>query len=236
MSHVPKRAVGHSLFLPESERQVIELPEKQTSAYTESAVKPLLTTLQQSYNLSDYRSNYGQTVSADYHPSPSFKPRNSLTSGSAEFPDFRPAKLWRSEYQAASHQIAGSQPPAPSGHGRHAPRKTPVVSVDLGVSTSAETFADPACLAKHKKPVSFMPGYQGFVPSNMHNPYVEAYARGERREDRDRSNITENFQRVLPGYTGYLPVNGSNDRNPRQATTMTETGRVFAVHNNWTLI
>jgi hypothetical protein len=112
--------------------------------------------------------------------------------------------------------------------------------VDLGVSTAAEAFTDPSVkvASTPESAAFFIPGYQGFVPSNVHNPYVARYARGERREEeaRELSNITENFQRVVPGYTGYLPVNGSNDRNPRQTSTVTETGSAYSVHKTWTLI
>jgi hypothetical protein len=235
MSSIPKRAVGHSLYLPEHERQVIDLPEHRASAYSESAKPSQLTSLQQSFNLTDYRANYAQTIPGDYHPVAAFKPRNGLTSGNAEFPDLRPARLWRSEYEASRISPASFEAPrAPVRPGFQ--RKAPVVSVDLGESTAAAAFKNPETREAAETGTFFVPGYQGFVPGNTHNPYVAKYASGARRETREASNITENFQRALPGYTAYLPVNGVNDRDPRQRGRATETAQALDVANSWTLI
>jgi hypothetical protein len=239
MSTIPKRTVNHSLYLPSSERPILDLPHYARTCYTQSAHPPLLTTAQQSASLSDYQQNFARTIPADYHPDPSFKPKNNLTSGTAEFPDFKSAALWKSETHAAFVPVtAAARPAAVAVASRLA--SAPVVSVDLGLSTSAETFKDPHKIAAQTVATadlkSVVPGYQGFQPSNQHNPYVAAYMSGTRRERRETGNITENFQRVMAGYTGHQPSSGVNDRNPRQVNRRTETGQEFGVGEMWRLI
>jgi hypothetical protein len=74
-----------------------------------------------------------------------------------------------------------------------------------------------------------VPGYQGFMPTNTHNPKCEKIEQG--REPREKpgmgSNITEIYHENIPGYTGHLPVDSRNDLGPRQIVSRTTFGSSY---------
>jgi len=92
--------------------------------------------------------------------------------------------------------------------------KLPVAKSDLTVGTTKGT--------------SHIPGYQGFLPTNTNNPKVAAVEAGMNIRSGDKTNITEIFHLNLPGYAGHIPACSSNDRGPRQMSTMTVMGKAFS--------
>ncbi|EER19989.1 hypothetical protein Pmar_PMAR006885 [Perkinsus marinus ATCC 50983] len=79
---------------------------------------------------------------------------------------------------------------------------------------------------------AYIPGYQGFIPSNVRNPSVVSQALGKNvREASDKIIMTEIYSHNIPGYEGYQPTDSTNDKGPRQLTSSTVYGSDFAVRN-----
>jgi len=140
----------------------------------------------------------------------------------------RVAKQYGAPYQMGDPPCCVSQPMMMSFYQRefgtygsnprhriqHGDTKLPVQKSDLTVGTTKGT--------------SHVPGYQGFLPTNTNNPKVAAVEAGTSNRSVDKTNITEIFHLNLPGYAGHKPSCASNDRGPRQMSTMTVMGRAFS--------
>jgi hypothetical protein len=74
-----------------------------------------------------------------------------------------------------------------------------------------------------------IPGYQGFMPTNTHNPKCEAIEQGreERVKPGQGANLTEIYHQNIPGYSGFLPTDSRNDLGPTQITSRTTFGSSY---------
>lgn len=78
------------------------------------------------------------------------------------------------------------------------------------------------------KGTNFIPGYQGFIPTNTNNPKVAMIEKGDGVRSNDKGNLVEIYHLNTPGYAGHVPTNALNDKGPRQISTMTVHGKDFS--------
>jgi hypothetical protein len=78
------------------------------------------------------------------------------------------------------------------------------------------------------KSTKYIPGYQGFIPTNTNNPKVAEIEKGERIRSNDKNNLVEIYHLNIPGYAGTVPANARNDKGPRQISTMTIHGKDYS--------
>ena len=92
-------------------------------------------------------------------------------------------------------------------------RRTGVSSNNYFYRESKLTLS-PDCRSKNEYTVGstrgsgFIPGYQGFIPTNTVNPQVAAYERSCGGRPHTKSDIQ--YSREMPGYTGYRPLHVLN--------------------------
>jgi hypothetical protein len=74
-----------------------------------------------------------------------------------------------------------------------------------------------------------IPGYNGFLPTNTHNPRCAKIEQGAepRVKPGMGANMSEIYHQNVPGYTGFLPTDARNDLGPRQITSRTTFGRAY---------
>jgi len=72
-----------------------------------------------------------------------------------------------------------------------------------------------------------IPGYSGFLPTNLANPRVAKAESGMNLRSTDKSNLTEQFHVNLLSYAGHVPTNPNNDTGGVKVHTQTEFGRSF---------
>jgi len=77
------------------------------------------------------------------------------------------------------------------------------------------------------KGTAHIPGYQGFLATNTVNPKVAAVAHGGNLRSTDKANITQVFHTNCVGYAGHKPENARNDRGGVTQDSRTTIGRDF---------
>jgi len=252
MSHIPKRATQHGIFLSSCEVAPAQLKpgqkQVQRQMYTEEARDLTENYMQPDINRdSIYQSEHGKCTIPDHYKSPvqPIKPTFAPTGGEGH----QGSAHWKSEAKS-SHSLASvdgatyhrqhgpsyqaANPPACVGGGnpytsygeeygkygsdpRHkvhpeAP-KMPVFKTDLTFGTAKGT--------------NHIPGYQGFLATNTHNPYVARVEGGANIRSVDKTNITAVYPTNKPGYLGHRATHHSNDKGGVSLTTATTTGRSF---------
>jgi len=108
----------------------------------------------------------------------------------------------------------GSDPRSKVPKGEENTQKLPAFKNALTVGTTKGT--------------AHIPGYQGFLATNIANPKVAAIAHGGNLRSTDKSNLTEAYHTNIVGYSGHVPMNACNDRGGVSITNMTTSGRSFA--------
>ncbi|KAF4689880.1 ATPase, P-type (transporting), HAD super, sub IC [Perkinsus olseni] len=287
MAYIIKRAVQHSVFLPESERpppgvkpgQDLRVPPQDiTTTYTTaaSAKQPDHTHLRHTTftDASEYGKCFANVTKMDcvvqrkdlaerYHQRRERKAKRSdqLSEGATSFDqkahELSSARHWTTSYRAdfigarkeGDWSIAGTKPQVRGGVTAVVPVRC--VTEDTGISSFTERFgeygsaprdliADPnaaqlpvkitALEDGTTKGKAHIPGYQGFIPSNVRNPSVVSQAFGDdTRQTIDKTTMTEIYHQNVPGYFGHLPTESKNDKGPRQLTTSTIAGSDYAV-------
>jgi len=71
-------------------------------------------------------------------------------------------------------------------------------------------------------------GYQGFLPTNTHNPRCARVEAGLETRNPMKVNLSETYLQNIPFYGGHVPVDARNDRGPRQVNTLSCMGRSFS--------
>ncbi|KAF4756822.1 ATPase, P-type (transporting), HAD super, sub IC [Perkinsus olseni] len=287
MAYIIKRAVQHSVFLPESERpppgvkpgQDLKTPPQDiTTTYTTaaSARQPDHTYLRHTTftDASEYGKCFANVTKMDcvvqrkdlaerYQQRRERKAKRSdqLSEGATNFDqkahELSSAHHWTTSYRAGfiearrdgDWSIAETKPQVRGGVTAVVPVRC--VTEDTGISSFTERFgeygsaprdliADPnaaqlpvkitALEDGTTKGKAHVPGYQGFIPSNIRNPSVVSQALGEdTRQTVDKTTMTEIYHQNVPGYGGHLPTESKNDKGPRQLTTSSIFGSDYAV-------
>lgn len=252
MSHVPKRATQHSVFLPGYEVPPCQLKcgqfSLQRTVYNEEAKVLADTYLEPDRaTKSVYQAATGVVTPQDYEdPDKPFKPQEPKNEGG-----HRGCAHWISDYKANHgaaalegrryHRQVGpsyqavNPPTCVSGpvtksqfqiemgkHGENPRHKFRLHPTKNPVFTSVLTYGTP-------KGTYHMPGYSGFLPTNTANPLVKAHERGETlRTTSNKANLTQQFSPNLLGYQGHQPTNAGNDRGPVEHGNLTTFSRSFS--------
>jgi hypothetical protein len=256
MSHIPKRATQHSVYLPGYEVQLTSLKPGQVSVqrqvYMEEA-KPL----EEPYAAPDgpKKSTY-----QDHH-STYTKPHHYMNPTQPIVPSEPPeASLghqgtghWRSEYKSVVNDdaVQGSTYHRQTGPSYQAANPPTCVGRPEDSSSYQDDFGkkgttpwDKVNLSTERLPVfktaltfgtpkgtGHIPGYQGFLPTNTSNPHVARVEGGSSTRLVDKSNLTEQFHTNLITYAGHKPANASNDRGGVRVNNMSTMGRSFQMHS-----
>lgn len=253
MSHVPKRATQHGLFLPSAEVLPPSLKpgqlQLQRQVYGEEARAHKETYISLG---KPQKSVYGRDFSDLLTPEDFTnvtKPIKQL--GPDESGGQRGASLWRSEYNASINKLAlqGACYHRQDGPSYQAANPPTCVSGAGATSSYTQDFGrygsnprDRVRPGDTKLPVikneltagtakgtAHIPGYQGFIPSNTSGEAVARVAQGEQLRSVDKTNIAEVFHTNLVGYAGHVPASARNSSYcERRPTRLTVTGHDFA--------
>ena len=224
MAWIPKRAVGHSVHLPEEESPCLT---SKPGAVACAPYELRETSQREPFNSSEYKSSMNSSSPETYAASLSdrvHRPHQTRCEPIACASDSY-TTTYGATFSSTANEIllskvskVGSCKPVRVNREKVVGDGEMVTAYacDYGCSTSAIRS-------------NFIPGYQGFVPNNVHNPLVKAYSSFNRREVRDSSHIVDNYHVHLPGYSGHVPVDVRNDRGPRQITTSTTYGSAYTI-------
>lgn len=236
MSHVPKRATQHACYLASWEMPRPTLKPGQVSAsravYSEEAPAPKTTYLSDGLPPeSMYQKTTSQLTSPEHYQNPVQPIRQQEPPASSV--GHRGAAHWSSTYRTShdDNSVAGAV-----YHRQHGPSyqaANPPTCIGGGGMMSAfmEDFGlygsdprskvDPALdripVAKTAltmgtpKGTLHIPGYHGFLPTNIRNPYAARVESGATIRTSDKSNITQQFHVNTLHYAGHVPDNVTNE-------------------------
>ena len=144
---MPSRVMGHGVFLPESERRVLDV------SYHKREDNPVLKsveTLEQPYTtaslpISQYKASYSSAIPSDYLISHISRPVGRLEGGTAEFPEFK--TVWQTEYQATMQQHPKANGTTQSKYGKESCRAK-IVTTNSGQSAYKEDYSKEEALEK----------------------------------------------------------------------------------------
>ncbi|CAE7776738.1 unnamed protein product [Symbiodinium sp. CCMP2592] len=236
MSHVPKRATQHACYLASWEMPRPTLKPGQVSAsravYSEEAPAPKTTYLSDGLPPeSMYQKTTSQLTSPEHYQNPVQPIRQKEPPASSV--GHRGAAHWSSTYRTShdDNSVAGAV-----YHRQHGPSyqaANPPTCIGGGGMMSAfmEDFGlygsdprskvDPALdripVAKTAltmgtpKGTLHIPGYHGFLPTNIRNPYAARVESGATIRTSDKSNITQQFHVNTLHYAGHVPDNVTNE-------------------------
>lgn len=256
MSHIPKRATQHGVFLSGAEASITSLKPGQDQLHRQNFYLTEAKALQETYISQDQfkDSVYSKSISKltlpeDYHE-PARPIRPAATTGAYKSGFYAGTGHWKSEYDHKFHpdSLKGSKTHRQYGPPYEMLNPPTCVSQPNDLSFYQREFgvygSNPrdrlrpgdTMLPKQKheltvgttKGTCHIPGYQGFLPTNTNNPKVAAIEAGESVRTVDKTNVTEIYHLNLPGYAGHVPSSACNDRGPRQISSMTVMGKDFS--------
>lgn len=252
LSHIPKRAAQHGIFLSSIEVTPISLKPGQNSTqrqvYTEEAKQ-----LQETYMKPDLpaTSVYSKSVSNLLRPEDYMNPTKPIIPSEAPGGGGHwGTGHWKSEYASTVDHRAVDGATYHRQHGPSYQAMNPPTCVGMGALSSSyrQDFglygSDPREKVKpedNKLPVfrtpltagtakgtMHMPGYQGFLATNTRNPHVARVEMGARLRSTDKTNLAETFHKNVVGYSGHQPNHHSNGIHGAKPSPMTTSGRDFA--------
>jgi len=252
MSHMPKRATQHGVFLSGAESAIAALKPGQEDLHRQhfytTEAKPLQETYlaQDAFKDSIYRKSLSKlTLPEDY-----LERMQSIKVPPAGPGGYSGTDHWTSEYKHVFAEGTGAKKRTLRQYGAPYQMQDPpgCVSQPMQGSFYQREFGTYGSNPRHRigpndtklpvqksdltvgttKGTNHIPGYQGFLPSNTNNPKVAFIESGESIRSVDKTNITEIFHLNLPGYMGHVPASACNDRGPRQMTTMTVMGKAYS--------
>ncbi|CAL1168913.1 unnamed protein product [Cladocopium goreaui] len=257
MSHVPKRATQHALFLASWEVPPACLkPGQATSGsrvvYSEEAPDLKTTYLSERH---PPKSMYAETVSLLTTPQDYKNPVQPIRQKEppASSVGHRGAQHWSSTYKTShdDNAIVGSvyhRQTGPSYQAANPPTciggagSQSAMSEDFGVyGSDPRSKVDPmldripirktALTAGTPKGTLHIPGYNGFLPLNTRNPYVARVASGTNLRTNDKSHITDQFHVNTLHYAGHVPLSVTNNFGPMNPGNRSMMSRSFKAPN-----
>lgn len=194
---------------------------------------------------------YQRTIASKMHPKDYFYPQKPIRQ--TEPPPgqgHHGTAHWKSEYRSNVNDAARFDTVLYRQNGPSYQIANPPTCVSGGdcVSTFHEAYgkhgsnprdkygsSDPEMLPTFKtaltvgttKGTAHIPGYQGFLATNIANAKVAAIAHGGTLRSTDKTNLTQTFHTNCVGYAGHKPKNACNDRGGVANTTLTTKGRDF---------
>lgn len=250
LTHVPKRAVQHGMFLSSAEVAPTDLKPGQFSltrqVYSEEAAPHHETYLNPDRpHDSHYAQNTSKLLSPQAYKSPTQKiipqeaPPGNGHHGTAH---------WKSTMHSNHNpeSIAGAVHHRQGPPGNMAP---PSCVSAADTVTSYHEFhgkygTDPRDKLGHPhvesmpfhrsvlhegthKGTKHIAGYQGFAPKNIANPHVARVHGGTDYRSVDKTNLTQVFHTNLLNYSGHVATNARNDRGGVKPNMQSSMGRSF---------
>eukprot|EP00434_Breviolum_minutum_P013368 symbB.v1.2.011778.t2/scaffold750.1/size323489/30 len=257
MSHVPKRATQHALFLASWEVPPACLKPGQATAgsrvvYSEEAPDLKTTYLSE---LHPPKSMYADTVSALTTPQDYKNPVQPIRQKEppASSVGHRGASHWSSTYKTShdDNAIVGSVYHRQTGPSYQAANPPTCIGGAGSISSMSEDFgvygSDPrskvdpmldripirktALTAGTPKGTLHIPGYNGFLPLNTRNPYCARVESGTNLRTNDKSHITDQYHVNTLFYAGHVPLNVTNDFGAVNPGTRSTISRSFRPPN-----
>lgn len=255
MSHIPKRATQHGIYLSGKEVPPSALKPGQTSLtrqlYTEEANTPDEVYIGPDLPQGSVYSKSLTNLPKQEHylnPTKPMKPQEAL-GGEGH----RGTAHWRSEYKsvlnegalhgAVHHRQQGPSyqalnPPTcvsdaqrPSAYHEEYGKYGSNPREKIGAFDSKLPVYRTALNQGTTKATMHIPGYQGFLATNTSNPHVSRVEKGELLRSVDKSNLTQQFHANLVNYAGHVPVHAKNDNGGVGLTHSTIYGHSFQAHN-----
>lgn len=251
LSHMPKRATQHGVFLPSYEVLPPPLKEGQEGVqrhmYMDEA--PMLKDTYIAVDMPE-TSEYSRTLGSQTRPLDYKNPVKPMRPGEpAEGGGHHNVAHWGSTYKSShnSDAVHGAVQHRQNGPSYQAVNPPTCVGGVAAYSAYTEDFGRRGSNPNQRmvrgqasmpvlktvltlgtpKATKHIPGYQGFLPTNTSNPYVARVEAGHDLRSVDKTNLTHTFHQNVPYYAGHLPSNPLNDSGPVRQSTMTSTGRTF---------
>ncbi|CAK9049283.1 unnamed protein product [Durusdinium trenchii] len=257
MTHVPKRATQHALFLASWEVAPPCLKPGQATAgsravYSEEAPDPKTTYVAERL---PPKSMYGETVSEltviEDYKNPTQPIRQKEPSASSV--GHRGAAHWSSTYKTShdDNAIVGSAYHRQTGPSYQAANPPTCIGGAGSMSAMSEDFgvygSDPrdkvdplldripirktALTKGTPKGTLHIPGYNGFLPTNTRNPYCARVESGATARTNDKSHITDQYHINTLHYAGHVPLSVTNDVGPMNPGNRSTMSRSFRAPN-----
>lgn len=251
MSHIPRRATQHGIFMPSHEVVPTSLKPGQASMQRQVYVEEAKT-LEDNFLQQDRptESAYSKLHSSHTKPQDYMEPTKPIkpTAAPGGGGHWNTAH-WRSEYRSSmdDRSIDGAKYHRQFGPSYQATNPPTCVGAAALVSAYHEEFgtkgSDPRQRVRpdaDRMPVfrtgltpgthkgtHHIPGYSGFLPTNTRNPYVARVESGANMRSTDKTNLVQVYHTNLPGYHGHKATHVTNDRGGMPPTTSSTTGKDF---------
>lgn len=257
LGHIPKRATQHSTFLCGSETLPPALKPGQKELYRQNLYNEETRPLKEPYlyqdqvSKSEYMHDMSSMLPEDYvnRTTPYKPPTGHAMSADHDLG----TQHWKSVYQQASSDKASQEfrefgrPPKDIDDDMHESQLTRGATKtsyqeDFGLHGSdprdkiplSGLCSDPRGLTIKRdldhgttKGSLHLPGYQGYIPSNICLAEVARVARGEAVRSVDKTNIDQTYHTNMIGYAGHEPRSSRNDNGGRQLTLRTVAGHDY---------
>lgn len=246
MSHIPRRATQHGIFLSGCETSPPVLKPGQTELQRQDLYSKEAKPVQEPYLFQDqfvdtiYNKQIARiTLPEDYEdPTTTLAPPSVTCGGEAGG-----TAHWVSEYKASLNQATCED--AEFGNAYMAYEdlgQPPALLGQCNVTSSyQEEFGKYRSNPRDrigkiiKKPIDagttkgtrHIPGYQGFIPGNTFSEEVARVEEGNFNRAVDKTNIEQTYHTNVIGYSGHSPLSACNERGGRKPTTRTVYGHDF---------
>ncbi|CAJ1330339.1 unnamed protein product [Effrenium voratum] len=257
LSHVPKRATQHALFLASWEVPPPALKPSEASSgsravYSEEAPDLKTTYLQERlFPDSVYRETISKLTVPDHYKAPTQPIKQAEPPASSV--GHRGAAHWSSTYKTAhdDNAVTGAVYHRQNGPSYQAANPPTCIGGAGAISSMSEDFgvygSDPrskvdpmldripimktALTRGTPKGTLHIPGYHGFLPLNTRNPYVARVESGATVRTNDKSHITDQFHVNTLHYAGHKPLSVTNDFGRVDPGNRSMMSRSFKVPN-----
>jgi len=250
LSHIPKRATQHGIYMPSFEVPPTQLKPGQMSLERQLYMEEVKDHTE-TYMETDLEkgSVYQRTIAGTLHPKDYFYPQKSIRqSEPPEGGGHHGTAHWRSEYRSNVNDAARFDTMLHRQNGPSYQIANPPTCVSGGdcVSSYHEGYGKYGSDPRHKfgngdvlptlktaltvgttKGTNHIPGYQGFMATNTANPKVAAITHGGTLRSTDKTNLTHVFHTNMVGYAGHKPLNACNDRGGVSNHTLSQCGDAF---------
>lgn len=252
LSHIPKRATQHGIFLPGYEVLPTQLKPGQSSLERQLYVDEVKDN-DETYLETDLEkgSVYQRSIESRLIPRDYFNPQKPIKPGEpSEGEGHHKTAHWRSEYRSNVNDAARFDTVLYRQNGPSYQVQNPPTCVGggellsmhqsefgkYGSNPRSKLRPEDAKLPTFKtaltvgtaKGTAHIPGYQGFLASNTANKRVAEVTHGGTMRSTDKTNLTQDFHTNIVGYAGHRPDNACNDRGGVSLTNLTVKGRDFA--------
>jgi len=246
MTHIPRRATQHGIFLSGCEVTPPVLKPGQTELQRQELYCKEAKAVHEPYLFQDQMcdSTYNKqiakvTLPEDYKdPQKPLVPRSETCVGESGG-----TAHWVSEYKASLNQASSEE--AEFGNAYELYKdcgQPPAMNGQYNVNSSyQEEFGKYRSNPRDrigkiiKKPIDagttkgtmHIPGYQGFVPGNTFSEDVARVEEGNFYRSVDKTNIEQTYHTNVIGYSGHAPLSACNERGGRKPTTRTVYGHDY---------